>query len=187
MDELTTKQLQAELEKQISDWSLYRLRLDLRLKYMKRRMIIIGSLILVLEVIHAFIHQLVFPPYNSILTLALSVWFVVLVVKYSIGYKDKHCTRSADKVIKIAAEYNEAIKDVPNARRCDFLPPEIYHQKKRFTTKKRTRAAVSQAVSQAATATAAVAQTATQAATASADAVAQTAGQAASLLPSVEI
>lgn len=130
MDALAAKKLQAKLEEQISDWSLRRLRLERRLKYVKGRMIAIGSLILIVETIRMFIPQMVFPPYNSMVTLALSIWFIVLVVKYSIGYKDKRCTRSADQIVKLAAEYNEAIKDIPDARRCDFLPPEVFAPKR---------------------------------------------------------
>lgn len=136
MDELTAKKLQAKLEEKISDWSLQRLRLERRLKYMRVRMIIVGLLILVVEGIRMFVPQMVFPPYNSMVTLALSIWFIVLVVKYSIGYKDKHCTRSTEQIVKLAAKYNEAIKDIPNARHCDFLPPEVF-EKKRFNFKKR--------------------------------------------------
>lgn len=177
MDEQTAKTLQTQLEKEISDWSLQRYHLERRLKHMKTRMIVIGSLIFVLEIIHMFVTQLVFPPYNAIVTLALSVWFIVLVVRYSLGYKDKICTRSADRIIKLAADYNEAIKDVPNARHCDFLPPEIYQQKKqkRFATKKRARVAVATA----ATASVVVAQTAVSQAANTTASVAPVADQAA--------
>lgn len=137
MDELAAKKLQIELEEKISDWSLQRLRWDRRLKHMKIRMMIVGSLILVLQAIYIFAHQYVVPPYNSLMTLGLSIWFIVLVIKYSIGYIDKNCTRSADQLIKLAAEYNAAIKDIPTARRCDFLPPELF-KPKRFNFRKRS-------------------------------------------------
>jgi hypothetical protein len=136
VDELTAKNLQIELEEKISDWSLQRLRWDRRLKHTKIRMIVMGSLILLLQAIHIFVPQLIIPPYNSLTTLALSIWFVVLVTKYSIRYIDKNYTRSADQIVKLAAEYNEAVKDIPNARRCDFLPPEMY-ERKRFEFRKR--------------------------------------------------
>jgi hypothetical protein len=135
VDELAAKKLQTELEEKISDWSLQRLRWDKRLNHMKFRMIVVGSLILLLQAIHIFAHQLVIPPYNSLLTLGLSIWLVVLVVRYAVGYIDKNCTRSADQLIKLAAEYNAAIKDVPAARHCDFLPPELF-QPKRFSFQK---------------------------------------------------
>lgn len=130
MDESAAKKLQAKLEQKISDWSLQRLRWGKRLKNMKIRMIIIGSLILLLQAIHLLIPHLTVPPYNSVATMGLSIWLVVLVVKYAIGYKDIKCSRSADEIIQLAADYNEAIKDIPNARHCDFLPPELVQHKK---------------------------------------------------------
>lgn len=146
MDELTAKRLQSELEEKISDWSLQRLRWDKRLKHMKVRMIVIGSLILLLQAIHILAHQFVFPPYNSLLMLGLSIWLIVLVVKYAIGYIDKNCTRSADQLIKLAAQYNEAVKDIPTARRCDFLPPELF-QPRRFSFRKRSSELAAQVAS----------------------------------------
>lgn len=143
MDALTAKKLQAKLEEQISDWSLQRLRLERRLKYIRGRMIVVGTLIIALQAIRIFIPQLTFPPYNSIATLALSVWLIFIVAKYAIGYKDKRCTRSADQIVKLAAEYNEAIKDIPDARRCDFLPPEVFRPK-RFRFKERERVSAQQ-------------------------------------------
>jgi hypothetical protein len=93
-------------------------------------MIVVGTLIIALQAVRIFMPQFTFPPYNSIATLALSVWLMFIVAKYSIGYKDKRCTRSADQIVKLAAEYNEAIKDIPDARRCDFLPPEVFAPKR---------------------------------------------------------
>jgi hypothetical protein len=136
VDELAAKKIQVKLEQKISDWSLQRLHRERRLKHMKIRMIIVGLFIIMLQAIHIFIPHLTIPPYNSLVTLGLSIWLATLVVKYSIGYKDKKCTRSANEIIRLAAEYNEAIKDIPEARHCDFLPVElVQHKKFNFTSK----------------------------------------------------
>lgn len=136
VDESAAKKLQAKLEQKISDWSLQRLRWDKRLKHIKIRMVTIGTLILLLQAIHLFVPHLTVPPYNSMATMGLSIWLVVLAVKYAIGYKDIKCSRSADEIIQLAADYNEAIKDIPNARHCDFLPPElVQHKRDDFTAK----------------------------------------------------
>ena len=130
MDKSAAKKLQAKLEQKISDWSLLRLQRERRLKYMAIRVMIVESLLLLLQAIHIFAPKLIDFPNSNLMTVGLGIWLVVLAVKYYFVYTNKKCSRSASEIMRLAVEYNEASKDIPDARHCDFLPPDVIQRKK---------------------------------------------------------
>lgn len=91
---------------------------------------IIESLILLLQALHIFMPQLVDFPNSNFITVGLGIWLVVLAVKYYLVYTNKKCARSASEIMRLAVEYNEASKDIPDARHFDFIPPDLIQRKK---------------------------------------------------------
>lgn len=130
VDKSVSKKLQAKLEQKISDWSLLRLQRERRLKYIIIRIMIIESLILLLQAIHIFMPTLVDFPNSNLITVAFGIWLVVLAAKYYLVYTNKTCARSASEIMRLAVEYNEASKDIPDARHFDFMPPDLIQRKK---------------------------------------------------------
>ena len=130
LDELEAQELRSRLEQKIADWSLYRLKRERRMKYMVARVMIVVLLILLVLGIRILSPGLIAFPFENIMILGLAVWLTSLALKYYRAYKDKKCTRSADEIIRLAAEYNEVVKDIPTARHFNFLPPDLIEPEK---------------------------------------------------------